>query len=334
MLPLLRKAAWLVGALSAVGAVVAGFAGASDVALALLGLAVLTFGGGAFLSFRALADVVRHSTAPSRRAAVALAELTEQPAAQAAQLEEIVQRRTKPLNDGIAAVVRRIDHEPYVHAELQRRYDQLIGPTDEPMPVLGANWAATAPTILFIVDEILGPDARRNIFECGSGASTLWTAAALRRRGQGGHVWSLESDATYAEVTRENLKRHGLESWATVIDAPLVPTRVAGLDATQPWYDLSAWPAEAREADLLFVDGPPANTARYARFPAVPQLLPRLRDGGLVVLDDTNRPHEREIVRRWAAGAHSGRSVRVVKSVGRSTVLTVAGAERPSTPSA
>ncbi|MFV2145938.1 O-methyltransferase [Isoptericola sp. G70] len=291
----------------------AGLAGSTHLALVLLALAILATGVAAFLSFRALADVVREA-ATSR---------AEPRGLEAAEVEEIVQRRIKPVSSGIAALVRQIDHQPYVHTELQRRYAQLIGSTDEPMPVLGANWAATAPTVLFLVDEVLGRDARRTVVECGSGASTLWTAAALRHRADGGHVWSLESDAVYAEVTRENLKRHGLEAWATVIDAPLVETSVDELGTAQPWYDLSGWPEGVTDADLLFVDGPPGVTARFARFPAVPRLVPHLRDGALVVLDDTNRPHEREVVRRWKALDVAGRPLRVVKTVGRSTVLEV-----------
>lgn len=323
MQPALRKASWLLGALAALAAAVVGLVGAPDVALALLAVAVLGIGGGAFLSFRALADVVRDAAAPSRRTAKAVDALAVRQGAEAAQVEEIVQRRTKPINSGIAALVRQIDHQPYVHAELQRRYAQLFGLTDEPMPVLGANWAATAPTILFIVDEVLGRNDRRTMLECGSGASTLWTAAALRHRGNGGHVWSLESDAAYAEITRENLKRHGLDAWATVIDAPLVDTPVAELGTVQPWYDLTGWPGDVADADLLFVDGPPGVTVRMARFPAVPRLLPSLRDGAFVVLDDTNRPQEREVVRRWRTDVAGDRALRLVKTVGRSTVLEV-----------
>ncbi|MCK0118287.1 class I SAM-dependent methyltransferase [Isoptericola sp. S6320L] len=319
----LRKLTWVVAWLIALGAATAGLAGATDVALALLALAVLATGGAAFLSFRALADVVRQAAAPSRRLAASVAARAEPQGLEAAEVEAIVQRRIQPVHAGIAGLVRQIDHQPYVHTELHRRYAQLIGATDEPMPVLGANWAATAPTILFLVDEILGRDARRTLVECGSGASTLWTAAALRHRGNGGHVWSLESDAAYAEVTRENLKRHGLEAWATVIDAPLVETPVAELGTVQPWYDLSGWPDDVVGADLLFVDGPPGVTAKMARFPAVPQLMPSLRDGALVVLDDTNRPHERAVVRHWRDLHVDGRRLRVVKTVGRSTVLEV-----------
>ncbi len=58
-----------------------------------------------------------------------------------------------------------------------------------------------------------------------------------------------------------------------------------------------------------------------ARFPAVQQMAPYLRDGALVVLDDTNRPQEKEIVRRWTSSNLAPRPLHMVKTVGRSTVL-------------
>jgi predicted O-methyltransferase YrrM len=318
----LRKASWMLGWLGALGAVVAALAGSTDLAVALVGVAVLACGVAAFLSFRALADVVRSEVSHAVRAAKK-AGTEPKNALGAAQVEEIVERRTKAVSSGISALARRIDHQPYVHVELQRKYAQLIGTSDEPMPVLGANWAATAPSILFIVDEILGRDARRTMIECGSGASTIWTAAALRHRGDGGHVWSLEADAAYAQVTRQNLARHGLEEWATVIDAPLVETPVDELGTVQRWYDLSGLPDDVGKADLLFVDGPPARTAKMARFPALAMLSERLRDGAVIVLDDTNRAPERAATRRWAASGANGRTVRILKDVGRSTVMEI-----------
>jgi predicted O-methyltransferase YrrM len=217
------------------------------------------------------------------------------------------------------ALRQQVDHVPYLSAELGRRYAQLI-PDDRPMPVLGANWAARSSAILFIIDEILGGSARRTILECGSGASTLWASAALRYRG-GGHVTTLEADAHFGAETRARLAEHGLESWATVVDAPLVDTETPGR-GHQPWYDLSGL-GDLTEVDLLFVDGPPRSTAELARYPAVPLLLPRLRVGALVVLDDTNRPDEQEIVRLWTAQDSSPTTLEVVKDVGRSTVMRV-----------
>lgn len=50
---------------------------------------------------------------------------------------------------------------------------------------------------------------------------------------------------------------------------------------------------------LLFVDGPPGAAAPLVRYPAVPMLLPRCAADAWIVLDDTNRPAEREVADRW-----------------------------------
>ncbi|MGD6742430.1 class I SAM-dependent methyltransferase [Streptomyces sp. BH106] len=243
-----------------------------------------------------------------------------EPAISAADTEQVLralQQQTKTLTAALTGIRKQLEHQPYVVAELMRRYDHLID-GDMPMPVLGANWAAIAPTILFIVDEVMGRPARRTMLECGSGASTLWTAAALRKCGEG-HVTSIEHDREFAEVTRQRLADHGLESWATVVDAPLVDTEVPGL-GTQPWYDLSGL-GDITDVDLLFIDGPPRPTAPLARYPAMPQLLPRLAKGALVVLDDTDQEAENNISKMWTSEQVFDRRVTFVKEVSRSTIL-------------
>ncbi|MFI6941645.1 class I SAM-dependent methyltransferase [Streptomyces sp. NPDC050418] len=251
---------------------------------------------------------------------------TERPAASVpgqADTEQILrtlQQQTKTLSAAITGIRKDLEHQPYVVAELMRRYEHLID-SHMPMPVLGANWAAIAPTVLFIVDEVLGRTGRRTMLECGSGASTLWTAAALRKCGEG-HVTSVEHDREYAEVTRQKLIDHGLEKWATVVDAPLVDTEVPGL-GTQPWYDLSGLSDDVADVDLLFIDGPPRPTASLARYPALPRLISRLAKGAYVVLDDTNRKDERDITKMWTAEGAFDRPVTFVKDVARSTVLAL-----------
>ena len=51
--------------------------------------------------------------------------------------------------------------------------------------------------------------------------------------------------------------------------------------------------------DLLVVDGPPGLLRPQARYPALPVLRERLSPGASILLDDTHRADEREIVRRW-----------------------------------
>jgi hypothetical protein len=318
---MVRRATWVVSVVAALGAAVAGAAGQGSVAWVFLGIALIALTAALFLTSQV---VVRRlaglEQALERLDPATKADLAEARAAAERDRASVV-RQTKHVRTSLATLRKQVDHLPYLSAELTRRYAQLV-PGDQPMPVLGANWAARAPAILFIVDEILGDSARRSILECGSGASTVWTAAALRYRGAG-HVVTLEADAGFGAETRARLVEHGLESWATVLDAPLVDTVTAG-HGQQPWYDLSAL-GDLDEFDLLFVDGPPRFTAELARYPAVPQLLPRLRVGALVVLDDTHRPDEQEIVRRWSELDPSPTRLSVVKDVGSSTVMRVEG---------
>lgn len=188
------------------------------------------------------------------------------------------------------------------------------------MPALG-GWAASAPSILYLVETVLSDQRTPFVVECGSGTSTVWIGTALRHRGSG-RVLALEHDLHYAEQSRRDLARHGLSDVATVLDAPIVEHELPGGRA--PWYDISGL-AGAEQITLLFVDGPPADTASHARQPALEVLGDRLADGALVVLDDTDRAEEREILEAWVAGSVGGRAVEVVGSVGRSTVLRVGG---------
>lgn len=112
-----------------------------------------------------------------------------------------------------------------------------------------------------------------------------------------GHVYSLEHSAEFAAATRTLLSAHGLQQWATVLDAPL-REHVIGGESWQ-WYGTDS--LRGRAIDLLLVDGPPAETGRLARYPAGPLLFPQLAPGAAVLLDDADRDEEREIARRWRA---------------------------------
>lgn len=299
-----RRAAWVVAAAAAVvGALLSLVSPEGGLAVLGLGLAALVVA--AFLSFQLLIQHVvglqsaQGGAGPRQRDQRVLA---------------AVRQGDKALGQRITALGKMIDAQPYLNAELARRYGDLV-PTDQPMPTLGANWAATPATILFIVDRILGDPARETILECGSGASTVWAAAAFRRRGHG-HVFSLDHEAEFAEVTRRNLRTHGLEAWATVIDAPLTEVDVPGRDP-MPWYDVAGLPADLPGVDLLFVDGPPRPTGPQARYPAFPVLRHLLAPGALVVLDDTNRRDERDIAKAWQREP----GVSFHEQVGRSTAL-------------
>lgn len=155
------------------------------------------------------------------------------------------------------------------------------------------GWAASPDFLLLIARH--AREARPNVVvECGAGTSTVVLARCMQLNGVG-RVYSLEHQPDFSESVRANLARHGLEEWATVIDAPLRPCELG--DKSWLWY------AEDKlldgQIDLLVVDGPSEEIGPLARYPAGPLLFPRLRAGAMVFLDDAARDSEKEIIKRW-----------------------------------
>lgn len=250
--------------------------------------------------------------------------LTQQSAVATEALARLSDARTKATEAADTrhrSVLHRLDQietqlqqAPGLTLELVRMAERL-GVGAEALPLPG-GWAVTGQTLLALVNEVL-ETGRENVVECGCGTSTVWTALALRHRGSG-HVFALEHDPKFAEITRAQLRAQGLEDWATVIDAPLADTTIDGESVA--WYDLAALDRLPERIDLLFVDGPPGDTGRLARRPAYALLQSRLFDHSVVVLDDTNRPAEQEIAKDWLRRTAShGHLIERVK-VGRSTI--------------
>lgn len=162
-----------------------------------------------------------------------------------------------------------------------------------PYPLLD-GWAMDPISMLSLLQQVMSARPRL-ILECGSGTSTVWLAAALRKIGSGRLV-SLDHLEDYARQTRAALAGQGLEGIADVRSAPLVQVEVAG-ESVQ-WYDPVTF-SDVSGVDLLVVDGPPKAAGPQARYPALPLVASKLSDGALIVLDDTDRPEEAEILERW-----------------------------------
>lgn len=157
------------------------------------------------------------------------------------------------------------------------------------------GWAASPDFLQELVRHALD-EQPLVVVECSSGTSTLVLARCMQMNGAG-KVYSLEHDPEYARRTRRQLRRHGLEQWAVVLDATLKAQEFS--NATWPWYDTGGLPADAA-IDMLVIDGPPQAAREQARYPAGPALFPRLSRGAAVFLDDAHRHDERAILRRWA----------------------------------
>ncbi len=171
---------------------------------------------------------------------------------------------------------------------------QLLPKVDAraPLPASG-NWAMNARSLLHLADLIQRVNPR-TVLELGGGTSTVWLGYLLQDTGA--RVVSVDHDEYYAGVTSEAVQRHGLRGVVEVRTAPL--TAVTEGEDSFRWYDPAGF-ADVEEIDVLIVDGPPKRTGPMARYPALPQTLPRLSADAVVVLDDADRPDEVQTIERW-----------------------------------
>jgi predicted O-methyltransferase YrrM len=166
-----------------------------------------------------------------------------------------------------------------------------------PSDVLPATrgWAAS-PDLLMVLVDLVSTERPSLVVECGSGASTLWLALAMRRFGIDGRIIALDHDPVFGAKTRDFLARHGVSDLAEVRDAPLENFTLDG--EAYSWYARRAW-EDLAGIDLLFVDGPPAATGHQARYPALPLLSGSLSPAATAVLDDLMVPDMQQVLKLW-----------------------------------
>ncbi len=163
------------------------------------------------------------------------------------------------------------------------------------LPLPGTNRWTAAPDLLKLLIETIVTRKPVKIVEAGSGLSTLIMAYCLKKNGRG-RIIALEHDLDCFDKSKNMISAHGLESIATIIHAPLAEHTINN-DKWQ-WYDIESVELE-RGVDFLFIDGPPRQVQRLARYPALPLLYKTLRTGFAMILDDASRSDEQDIVARW-----------------------------------
>jgi predicted O-methyltransferase YrrM len=245
-----------------------------------------------------------------------MAEVNQANSQQLGKLDSIVSK-----NDQLIALTSRLPDHATIHdavlqgtldttrrvrtgmdLDLRRTFQQIealqnlyaIHPTQRPLPAT-RGWAASPDLLLTLVDMTIR-DKPRLVVECGSGVSTLWLALTMQQFDIAGRIVSLEHDGTYAALTREILRDHQADSLCDVREAPLESFQLDG--DTYQWYAQGAW-SDLTAIDLLFVDGPPGDIGRQARYPALPLLRNALSANATVVVDDFIRTDEQQIVSRW-----------------------------------
>ena len=165
------------------------------------------------------------------------------------------------------------------------------------MPLPATEWGVDA----LFAEAVLTEIERRSpglVVECGSGISTLLFGSCLEALGTGSLI-TFEHDEEFASQAISLARSCGCADRLQLVVNPLGRHRVADRDVS--WY-VGLEALEGRDPiEILIVDGPPAATGPFARYPAVPLLLPYLAPNAAVFLHDGSRSDETETALRWGA---------------------------------
>lgn len=168
-------------------------------------------------------------------------------------------------------------------------------PFRAPLPTMRA-WAISPDFANLIVAQIRAHQPN-TILELGSGISTIISGYCVQTQGFG-RVIAVDHDPEFAEISKANVKEHGLEDVVQIYCAPLKPLMLQ--EREWLWYDTSVFEG-IHDIDLLTVDGPPQmyNPTRHVRYPALPYLLPQLSETAHILMDDAEREDEKAIAEAW-----------------------------------
>ena len=152
---------------------------------------------------------------------------------------------------------------------------------------------AASPDFLYVINQIIKEKKPKFIVEAGSGVSTLIASYSIQKYNSDSKIISLDNDAHYANKTISDISNHNLDEFSQVIHAPLKK-----YDDQFIWYDLSKI-SSLDKIDFLIIDGPPSKGSKDARYPAVPLLFDKLSKNAIIILDDSKREMEQNVVNRW-----------------------------------
>ena len=194
-------------------------------------------------------------------------------------------------------------HEPQLTRALQRAARLTPGqaPDRELLRQLQRGWGNpqwAAPLDYLAELARVAATTPGPVLECGSGLTTVLLGVLAGRRGV--ESWSLEHHPRWHARVSRTVAKHDLPG----INLTLAPLRSFG---SFDWYDapLSDLPVAF---DLVVCDGPPEGT-RGGRYGLMPVLGSRICAGALILMDDVNRPGERDVIARWQQEGYASTGV-------------------------
>ena len=185
----------------------------------------------------------------------------------------------------------------YEQIEALMNLHTILAPLNAPLPPM-RKWAIS-PDFGILLYSLLMEYQPTSVVELGGGVSTVLTGYYFAKS-EDGAVYAFDHHPLFTSLARQNVDSHQLIDVATVSHAPLTDVTIGS--ETWQWYDPSAFD-NLSEIDFLTIDGPPQqdNPRDMARYPALPILFDKLQSGAIILMDDTDRSHEKNIAERWLA---------------------------------
>ena len=132
-----------------------------------------------------------------------------------------------------------------------------------------------------------------NIIEYGSGLSTLFLNSILDNERK---VYSIEHSSSYYKQIKSLIKKENNQIHLIYSPIRLFQFRKKGFTTYSNNY-LRKIRKSNLKFDLVIIDGPPAR--KYGREGTIYQIYKHLTEKTIVILDDTHRPIEMDMINNW-----------------------------------
>jgi Methyltransferase domain len=167
-----------------------------------------------------------------------------------------------------------------------------------PLGLKRGDWSLNIDDFEAVFKKIRIAKHKKSIIfvELGCGVSTIIFGIFLSRLNPKTSIISFEGDKEWVVKVDALIKRYDLCKQVSVYYIPYKQY------AQYIWFDDKKIVEiiNGRQIDMLFVDAPPGKLCPYSRKPAIPFFLQWMLKETIVLLHDTGRKDEAEIVKIWS----------------------------------